>query len=347
MPATARRSKSEAYEKGIREGAAMARRSRNMEPPEEEEEEEEEEMDMALQPGHSRKRSAKGAKNTKPAADGYGTKRPMDAECGCSGKKGGKCDGSCDSTRKRSDALTPIEYLTACELGIQDRSRSYIRARLDATERLDLKCGKGSISEGEKCTKGAATKVQPNKYANYAPSKITLRGEETGILSRKRIQREGFAGAAYGGDPFSRKEQAKRVAAVNASIVGGIGAVRGYQMGGLGGALVGGLAGAAYGGAVGALQGANSAQRNRATSNAARISLERQKFEKPRVARFKAQRAKMVEAGASRSELREQDMKNAMTLAKGYDRIYKRNRGRYGDSIYAQGFTPDMDQLDI
>jgi len=81
--------KSAAYEKGIREGRAMAARSRN---PEASEPEEEEEMDMAA--NHSRKRSAKGAKHTK---------------------------------------------------------------------RLDLKCGKGSISEGEKCTKGAAQKVQPKQ----------------------------------------------------------------------------------------------------------------------------------------------------------------------------------------
>jgi len=153
--------KSAAYEKGIREGRAMAARSRNPEASEpEEEEEEEEEMDMAA--SHSRKRSAKGAKHTKPAKDGgmYGQK-PMDAECGC-GRKG-KCDGNCGSMRKRSDALTPIEYLDACELGIQDRSPTYIRARLDAAERLDLKCGKGSISEGEKCTKGAAQRVQPQQ----------------------------------------------------------------------------------------------------------------------------------------------------------------------------------------
>ena len=153
--------KSAAYEKGIREGRAMAARSRNPEASEpEEEEEEEEEMDMAA--SHSRKRSAKGAKHTKPAKDGgmYG-KKPMDAECGCDRK--GKCDGNCGSMRKRSDALTPLEYLDACELGIQDRSPTYIRARLDAAERLDLKCGKGSISEGEKCTKGAAQRVQPQQ----------------------------------------------------------------------------------------------------------------------------------------------------------------------------------------
>lgn len=102
----------------------------------------------------SRKRSAKGAKNTKA---------PMDGDCGCGGKKGASCDGNCGGYAKkmdRNDALTPQEYLAACELGIQGRSRSYIRARLDAAERLDLKCGKGSISQGEKCSKGAATKAQ-------------------------------------------------------------------------------------------------------------------------------------------------------------------------------------------
>jgi hypothetical protein len=109
----------------------------------------------------SRKRSAKGAKQTKAPMDGsmYG-KKPMDGEgCGC-GKRKAKCDGSCGKKMDRNDALTPQEYLAACDLGIQGRTRSYIRARLDATERLDLKCGKGSISQGEKCSKGAATKAQ-------------------------------------------------------------------------------------------------------------------------------------------------------------------------------------------
>ena len=159
MPATTARKGSAAYEKGIREGRAMSAKSRRApEPdPEESEELENEEGEMDMDMGgkaHSRKRSAKGAKNTKA---------PMDAECGCKGKKGGKCDGNCGgSMRKRADsALTPQEYLNACDLGIQDRSRSYIRAWLDAAERLDLKCGKGSISKGEKCSKGAAQQVNP------------------------------------------------------------------------------------------------------------------------------------------------------------------------------------------
>ena len=166
MPAA---KKSAAYEKGLREGRADKNKpSIEIEINPEGEEEEEmgtEEID-AVKP-HSRKRSAKNAKHTTPAADGYGLKQPMDAECGCEGKgRKGKasCDGNCGGYGKkmdRNDALSPQEYLAACDLGIQHRSRAYIRARLDAAERLDLKCGGGSISEGEKCTKGAAQKVQP------------------------------------------------------------------------------------------------------------------------------------------------------------------------------------------
>lgn len=172
--------KSSAYEKGIREGRAMAARSRNPEESEPEEEEEEE-MDMEGKQ-HSRKRSAKGAKHTKPAKDGgmYG-KKPMDAECAC-GKKS-KCDGNCSYMRKRRDSLTPLEYLDACELGIQDRSTAYIRARLDSAERLDLKCGKGAISEGEKCTKGTAQRVEPQKgkkFRNSGAKKALLAGAAIG-----------------------------------------------------------------------------------------------------------------------------------------------------------------------
>ena len=175
---TLARKGSSAYEKGVREGRAMAVKSRTPEPEEAEEEEgeEEEEMDGGMKP-HSRKRSAKGAKNTKAPMDGgmYG-KKPMDAECGCKGKKGGKCDGSCG---KKMDSLTPQEYLAACDLGIQGRSRSYIRARLDAAERLDLKCGAGSISEGEKCTKGTAQRVDPRAKGGSMKGGSKVRGLKT------------------------------------------------------------------------------------------------------------------------------------------------------------------------
>lgn len=127
--------------------------------PEGEEEEGPEGEEMDASKPHSRKRSAKGAKHTKPAADGMYGKKPMDGEgCGCMGKgrKGkGKCDGNCGKKMDRNDALTPQEYLAACELGIQGRSRTYIRARLDATERLDKKCGASGIPDNAKCTKGS------------------------------------------------------------------------------------------------------------------------------------------------------------------------------------------------
>jgi hypothetical protein len=332
---TLARKGSSAYEKGVREGRAMSAKSRTPEPEEAEEEEgEEEEMDMA---STNRKRSAKGAKNTKAPMDGgaYG-KKPMDGECGCKGKKGGKCDGSCGgSMRKRGDAaLTPHEYLNACDLGIQDRSRSYIRARLDAAERLDLKCGKGSISKGEKCSKGAATQ------APQGVSRKTLTGKETGIFSRERIKREGYYGSQLGGDPFSRKGQAARAGAFNAAGL----AVAGALLGGPKGAL----AGAAIGGAAGLGLGALTGQINRSSSRAANRSLQREKFEKPIASEYGKKRAAMKAGGATRQQVGEYDQKTAMRLARGYDRIQQRTKGRYGaDSVYAAGFTPDTAALAI
>jgi hypothetical protein len=188
MDTTAPRKKSAAYEAGMREGREDKNKAPKVEveieAPEEEAQEgpEDEEMDGASGTAKSsRKRSAKGAKNTKA---------PMDAECGC-GNKGRKgkaaCDGSCGKAMKdgsyamkgRNDALTPQEYLAACDLGIQGRSRTYIRARLDTAERLDLKCGNGAISEGEKCTKGAAQKVDPRAKRGSMKGGSKVRGLKT------------------------------------------------------------------------------------------------------------------------------------------------------------------------
>lgn len=119
---------------------------------------------------HSRKRGARGAKKTKAPMDGEG--------CACGGGKGKKCtcDGGCGSYKKMDSALTPHEYLAACELGIQGRSRNYIRSRLDSAQRFDLKCGKGSISQGEKCHKGAASKAQQQKSGLNKAQKTMLIG---------------------------------------------------------------------------------------------------------------------------------------------------------------------------
>lgn len=157
MPAVAK--KSSAY----REGRADKKKpSIEMEiKPEGEEEEGPEGGEMDGDKPHSRKRSAKGVKNTKPAMDGgmYG-KKPMDGDCGCGGRKGkAACDGNCGKEMDRTDALTPQEYLAACDLGIQGRSRSYIRARLNTAERLDKKCGASGIPDNAKCTKGNEAQV--------------------------------------------------------------------------------------------------------------------------------------------------------------------------------------------
>jgi hypothetical protein len=76
-------------------------------------------------------------------------KKPC-AACAKKGKKKGSC--GCDKGGKMDAALTPMEYLDACDLGIQNRSRAYIRGVLSVRE--DKKCGGSGIAEGKKCNKG-------------------------------------------------------------------------------------------------------------------------------------------------------------------------------------------------
>mgnify|MGYP001806089306 CR=1 FL=1 len=86
----------------------------------------------------------------------------------CKNKKPGRLSRPSSATNMdRNDALTPTEYLAACDLGIQGRPRAYIRARLDAAAQLEgdvredmpdgkgQKCGKSGIAKGKKCKKGA------------------------------------------------------------------------------------------------------------------------------------------------------------------------------------------------
>ena len=75
-------------------------------------------------------------------------------------KKMDKKGKDCGCTHK-NDALTPQEYLDACDLGIQDRSRIYIRARLDAGtfaagkgSRKGKKCGNSYIPAQSTCNQG-------------------------------------------------------------------------------------------------------------------------------------------------------------------------------------------------
>lgn len=90
-----------------------------------------------------------------------------DSEC-CAEKKGKAKCSACAAGKPcsgRSDALTAQDYLLACDLGIADRSRPYIRARLDAMAsltpaavqlRTDKKCGASAIPDNKQCRVGAS-----------------------------------------------------------------------------------------------------------------------------------------------------------------------------------------------
>lgn len=119
----------------------------------------------------NRKRSAKGVKNTKAPMNGEG--------CGCGAKKGAKCscDSGCEYSKKMDAALTPQEYLAACDLGIQGRSRTYIRARLDAAERTDKKCGNSGIPDNAKCNKaGSPAALQAESKPKKKRTKLGVAG---------------------------------------------------------------------------------------------------------------------------------------------------------------------------
>lgn len=285
------------------------------------------EPDDAPKAKHSRKRSAKNVKNTKA---------PMDGDCGCMGKgRKGKasCDGSCGSYAKkmdRNDALSPQEYLAACDLGIQHRSRAYIRARLDADERLDLKCGAGSISEGEKCTKGTAQRAEPKKkgagirnalenaaiIGGMAGTAVSY-GQVVGnalsgnmVGASKALQREGaFAALAGAGmtakgartkNKLFKKEGAKALAA------GGVAIGAGHLMGG------------GYTKGIGASLPSASAMRQTLKRGASNLA---------------------GKASAAKSNVTYRTAKSQ------FRRMYN-SPGRR-DSVYAAGFSPELDQLAI
>ena len=148
----------------------------------------------------------------------------------CTAKKDGK-KGKCGPCEHKNDSLTPQEYIAACKLGIQDRSRVYIRARLDAEERMDLKA---ATAKGKKCGN------------SYIPQ-----------------QNQCNAGKTYAGgskDPLSIRrgliQGVKTGTKVGAAVGGVTGAVTGFQKGGITGALTGGALGALKGAGGGATAGA-------------------------------------------------------------------------------------------
>lgn len=136
------------------------------ESPEEEIREGSEAEEGAYRKPTNRKRTVRGAKRTKA---------PMDSDCGCGAPKGKKC--SCDSgcgnyAQKMDSALTAQEYIAACDLGIQDRSRPYIRTRLTVMDsltpttvqvRTDKKCGASAIPDNKQCRVGGGGETASKK----------------------------------------------------------------------------------------------------------------------------------------------------------------------------------------
>lgn len=256
----------------------------------------------------NRKRSAKNANNTKA---------PMDGEsCGCGGGKGKAkkctCDGGCGGgyakKMDRNDALTPQEYLAACDLGIQGRSRSYIRARLDAEERLDLKCGNGSISPGEKCTKGAAQKAEPKRYkqGNVAPNR----------KAAQRLRTAGRVAATVGALAPLAGLASKR----GTGLVAGFGAAR-----------------TAFA-AAGALNTYAKAQETSSKAGRARLQKE---------AKAQALSAAGNLASSAAGTVAMHALSRRQRRRASLERLYRGPSAKRRDSIWAVGFNPELDQLAV
>ena len=285
--------------------------------------------------GPDRKRRAKGSENTGPAmkdAEGGG--------CGC-GKKG-TCDGNCSAGKaKRGDALTAPEYLAACDLGIQNRSRTYIRARLDAAAaRQDLKCGKGSISKGEKCTKGAATAPSFNDrrvaQGGFSWGKAT-KAEKAGAAVGGAATLAGLATAVHGltKGNFAQAQAGIQIAGAGNIALGGTQVAQGVRTGNrqavASGALVAGL------GAFNARSG----------YKAMRSELSSGEFNN---------RSTSITNTLQRGAALPGNLKGRAKLAR---IASKRPKGKakigpdgkiqspWLDSVYAPGFTPDMAELAI
>jgi hypothetical protein len=263
----------------------------------------------------NRKRSAKGATNTKAPMDGEG------CGCGGSGRKGkASCDGGCGGYAKkdRNDALTPQEYLAACELGIQGRSRPYIRARLDtamnltpSTVRADLKCGRGSISQGEKCTKGAAQK---------AAAVATLAGFVGNAAAT------GYAaGKAIGGD-FKGAARGLQIAGASQAIAG-LGA-RGMGMKKEGNELLRGGALTAAGGTL--IREGLTGEIGKGIGRAKNSMLGKQLRYAPSNAVGRVRIAAMRNKPMPKPKMKKGKVANPWL-----------------DSVYAAGFSPELDQLAI
>jgi hypothetical protein len=139
--------------------------------------------------GSAAEEKSESPKMEKGEAPEYGDaphgKKPCKA-CTKKGKKKGSC--GCGDKAKMDRALSPQEYLDACDLGIQDRSKSYIRARLDAMATAGkgqgTKCGNGYIGRGKKCRSGAGGMASSTPKGGTGSKSQEYGGRALGIGSR-------------------------------------------------------------------------------------------------------------------------------------------------------------------
>lgn len=107
-----------------------------------------------------------------------GRKPPKGAKGRKAGKKGCTdcegCGGTCGGAmKKRRDSIYAAGFqMDAAELGA---------ILTPSAIRSDLKCGKGAISQGEKCRKGAATKAQ-------GPNALVQAGQTAKLVGRGALE---------------------------------------------------------------------------------------------------------------------------------------------------------------
>lgn len=114
--------------------------------------------------------------------------------------------------------------------------------------RLDLKCGKGAISKGEKCHKGAATQAQA-EAATLSKGRVA-----TGWVARRQTWGERFSD-----DLRSSFVPAVKTAASTGAIIGGAAGIASGTPIAARSALIGGLVGGAFGAVTAPLGAAYSA----------------------------------------------------------------------------------------
>jgi len=176
--------------------------------------------------------------------------------------------------------------------------------------RLDLKCGKGSISAGEKCTKGRTSQGgNPISIRRHALKGAAIGAGIGGIAG-------GLHGLAVGGT-LSRSFGVNPVVG---TIAGGLG-------GAVGGVLEGGLAGGVIGTGVGAVRKIGAHQKRLRA------------IEAPIVAKHKKRYGQLKARGASSQEIDDLNKQTASELASAYDKG-NLNAWSRRDSPWAVGFTP-------